>query len=261
MILVWYFSTSHAPSKVIIRKCLLNLWSTWHKYIRLTKRTSIHIFLIHLIHFYLINVTSQLNKAFSDIFDSFVFHTCCITLIISYLLWQFLWEMLPRSYRNLFSYLILSGYLASNLNICNFCQYRQFRQNRHFHQNRHLPRGHIFYPIWIASLNFWQIFPLSSKSPLSKGRVFQIRNFCQFSHFRKNRQFRHFRHYRQNRHSPRDFFWHPIWVASPLAIFRHLRHPNVPFLPISPKSPLFKGPHLASIFAIACISGHNCVYE
>ena len=137
----------------------------------------------------------------------------------------------------------------------------EFRQNRHFHQNRHLPRGHIFYPIWIASLNFWQIFPLSSKSPLSKGRVFQIRNFCQFSHFRKNRQFRHFRHYRQNRHSPRGFFWHPIWIASPLAIFRHLRHPNLPFLSISPKSPLFKGPHLASIFAIAYISGHNCVYE
>ena len=41
------FLVSQATSKVI-RKCLINLWSTWHKCIIDT--TSIHCFLIYLIH-------------------------------------------------------------------------------------------------------------------------------------------------------------------------------------------------------------------
>ena len=52
---------SQATSKV--RKCLLNLWSTWHKYISLSETTSIRCFQIYLIQLYLINITSQLNKA------------------------------------------------------------------------------------------------------------------------------------------------------------------------------------------------------
>ena len=52
---------SQATSKV--RKCLLNLWSTWHKYISLTETTSICCFQIYLIQLYLINVASQLSKA------------------------------------------------------------------------------------------------------------------------------------------------------------------------------------------------------
>ena len=45
------------------RKCLLNLWSTWHKYISLTEMTSILCFRIYLIQLRLINVASQLSKA------------------------------------------------------------------------------------------------------------------------------------------------------------------------------------------------------
>ena len=52
-------------------------------------------------------------------------------------------------------------------------------------------------------------------------------------------------------HSSRGYFGHLIWIAGPLAIFRHFRDPNLPLLPklpkspISPKSPLSKGPLLA----------------
>ena len=52
---------SQAISKVIIGNCLLNLWSTWHKYISLTETTSIHCCLIYLIQLYLINIVSQLK--------------------------------------------------------------------------------------------------------------------------------------------------------------------------------------------------------
>ena len=41
---------------------LLNLWSTWHKYISLTEKTSIHCCLVYLIQLYLIYVASQLSK-------------------------------------------------------------------------------------------------------------------------------------------------------------------------------------------------------
>ena len=44
------------------KKCLLNLWSTRHKYISLTETTSIHCCLIYLIQLYLINVASYLSK-------------------------------------------------------------------------------------------------------------------------------------------------------------------------------------------------------
>ena len=43
------------------KKCLLNLWSTWHKYISLTETTSIYSLL-------------------SDIFDSVVFDKCSFTV-------------------------------------------------------------------------------------------------------------------------------------------------------------------------------------
>ena len=38
----------------IIKKCLLNLWCTWHKYISLTET-------IYLIQLYLINIASELK--------------------------------------------------------------------------------------------------------------------------------------------------------------------------------------------------------
>ena len=48
-----------ATSKNIVKKCLLNLWSTWYKYT--IEATSIHCFLIYLIQLYLINVASQIK--------------------------------------------------------------------------------------------------------------------------------------------------------------------------------------------------------
>ena len=43
-----------------VRKCLLNVYSTWHKYISLSETTSIRCFQICLIQLYLIDVASQL---------------------------------------------------------------------------------------------------------------------------------------------------------------------------------------------------------
>ena len=50
----------------------------------------------------------------------------------------------------------------------------------------------------------------------------------------------------RQRHSSKGHFCHLIWIASPLAIFRHPNLPFCPKSPISPKSPLSKGPLLAS---------------
>ena len=155
--------------------------------------------------------------------------------------------MLSRSYRDLFSYLISTGHLASNLNIFPHSGYRQpsgeFSQllprspispSRHFHQNHHLPRGHIFHPIWIASLlaNF-AIFvknrhssrgDCSNFSIFAKSAIFtKITNFATLQGASFRIQFElpvlwrlfvifaiHFRHfvpfhcqYRQNYHSSR----------------------------------------------------------
>ena len=112
-------------------------------------------------------------KAFSDIFDSVVLDKYCPTVKgascdISYLIYlKFFWQILPHSYRDLFSYLIWRGpLLGSNLNIyhipdiasplaifrclcqiCNFCQKLPFSPNS----------------------------PISPKSPLFMGSLFASR--------------------------------------------------------------------------------------
>ena len=81
---------SQATSKV--RKCLLNLWSTWHKYISLTETTSIRCFQIYLIQLYFINVASQL-----------------LGPLIRHVSWIFL-VLLPHRYKDLLSCLLWRGH-------------------------------------------------------------------------------------------------------------------------------------------------------
>ena len=97
---MWYFSASHYFWYVTRhRKCLLNLWSTWHKYISLTETTSIHFFLVYLIQLYLINIASQLKRP----------------LIISPSNVKFFGEMLPPSNSSKWACLQASRFTNPNL--------------------------------------------------------------------------------------------------------------------------------------------------
>ena len=110
---------------------------------------------------------------------------------------KFFWEMLPHSYRNLFSYIIW--------------------------------RGNFWHPIWIfatfwISVSLWRFFASCTKFAIfDKIAIFTkiailLGAWRFFAICAKFAIFAKFCHFRQNRYSPRRHFWHPIWVVSPLTI-------------------------------------------
>ena len=118
----------------------------------------------------------KLNR--NDIFDSVVFDKYCLALKgasydISFLIYLnfFFWQMLPHSYRDLFSYLIWGWLLlGSNLNICHILD---------------IASPLAIFRCLCEICNFFQKLPLlpnsriSPKSPLFKGPLFASRRGLQ----------------------------------------------------------------------------------